>query len=116
MSDSPLNPVDVERKIEEVKNRIANGVKVVTLAERESKAKKRDFDLAYAKAYGLAEGSIQDRKYKAEIETMPLREISDDADVAYRHAERTAKALEKELFAWQSILTNIRTMYGAVKP
>ena len=33
MSDSPLNPVDVERHISEVRERIAKGVRVVTDAE-----------------------------------------------------------------------------------
>ena len=44
---------------------------------------------------------------------MPHREEADNADLAFKHAERTAKALEKELFAWQSINSNIRAMYGA---
>jgi len=51
--------------------------------------------------------------YSAEIESMPHREAADIAEIAFKHAERTAKALEKELFAWQSINSNIRAMYGA---
>ena len=46
---------------------------------------------------------------------MPHREEADNAEIAFKHAERTAKALEKELLAWQSINTNIRAMYGAVR-
>lgn len=110
-----LNPVDVEQKIQETSNRIANGVKVVTAAQREAKAKRRDFDLAYAVAYGKAEGSIEQRKYTATIETMALREEAEEAEISFKHAERTAEALEKELFAWQSIGNSVRAMYGAVK-
>jgi hypothetical protein len=114
--DAPVhNPVDIEQRIEEISNRIAAGVRVVTAAEREARAKKRAFDLAYAYAYKQADGSIKEREYTADIQTMPHREEADNAEIAFRHAERTAKALEKELFAWQSINGNVRAMYGAVR-
>lgn len=109
------NPVDLERKIEEISDRIAKGVKIVTVAEREAKAKRRDFDLAYAWAYKRAEGPVHARRYEADIQSMPHREAAENAEIAFRHAERTARALEKELAAWQSINTNVRTMYGAVR-
>lgn len=108
-----LNPVDVERKIEEISNRIAKGVAVVTKAEKDARDKRRAFDLAFAHAYKRAEGPAHERKYTAEIEAMPHREAADNAEIAFKHAERTAKALEKELFAWQSINGNIRAMYGS---
>jgi len=108
-----LNPADVEQKIEETKNRIAAGVKIITAREKEMKKKKRDFDNAYALAYKKADGSIKDREYTADIETMPEREAADDAEIAFKHAERTAKALDRELFAWQSILNSVRSMYNA---
>ena len=34
---------------------------------------------------------------------------------AFRHAERTARALTAELSAWQSIRSSMRTMFGAVR-
>ncbi len=110
-----LNPVDAERKIQELSDRIARGVGVVTNAERDARTKKRAFDLAYAHAYKRAEGSIKEREYSADIQTMDKREESDNAEIAFKHAERTAKALEKELVAWQSINSNLRAMYGAVR-
>ena len=114
MTETPvLNPVSAERKITELSDRIANGVRVVTNAERESRKAKRDFDLAYAYAYKKAEGAAHLRKYEADILTMAQRETADTAEIAFKHAERTAKALEKELLAWQSINSNIRAMYGA---
>jgi hypothetical protein len=107
------DPVSVEGKIEETKNRIAAGVKIVTAAERDMRAKKRAFDLAYAHAYKKADGSIKDREYEADIVTMPHREAADNAEIAYKHAARTAEALEKELFAWQAILKSVSAMYNA---
>ena len=109
------DPAAVEQKIEETKNRIAAGVKIVTGCEKEMKARKRAFDLAYAYAYKKADGSIKDREYEADIVTMPHRELADNAEIAYKHATRTADALEKELFAWQAILKSVNAMLGAVR-
>lgn len=107
------NPADVERKIVETKNRIAAGVKIVSAAERAMKAKKRDFDLAWAYAIKKAEGPEYLRKADATIDTMAYREEADNTELAYKHATRTADSLERELFAWQSILNSVRAMYGA---
>jgi hypothetical protein len=108
-----LNPADVERHIEETKNRIARGVKVVSDAEREAKAKKRELDLATAYALKRAEGPEYLRKAQATIDTMPRREEAENAELAFRHAQRQAEALERELFAWQSILNSVRAMFSA---
>jgi hypothetical protein len=112
-STDVLNPVDVEKKIEETANRIAAGVTVVTKAEREAKKMRRESDLAYAHAYKRAEGPVHERRYTADIQSMGQREAAENAEIAFRHAERTARALEKELMAWQSVNSNIRAMYGA---
>lgn len=109
------NPVDVERRIEETAARIARGVRVVSDAEREMKAAKRDFDLAMAFALKKAEGPEYLRKAQAAIDTMPHRERAENAELTYKHAVRTADALERELYAWQSILNSVRAMYGAVR-
>lgn len=108
-----LNPADAERWIRETANRIAKGVAVVTAAEREAKAKRRAADLAYAHAYRNCDGPVHMRRYEADIVSMPHREAAEIAEIAFRHAERTARALEKELMAAQSILASIRAMYSA---
>lgn len=110
MSDV-LNPVDVERHISGVRDRIAKGVRVVTDAEREAKRLRREFDLAFARAYKAAEGSIPDKKYQAQIDTIELREEAENAEIAFNYAERTAWALKDELSALQSIGASVRAMY-----
>ncbi len=69
-----LNPVDAERKIQELSDRIAKGVGVITSAERDARTKKRAYDLAYAHAYKKAEGPVHERRYTADILTMAQRE------------------------------------------
>lgn len=107
------NPADVEVKIEETKNRVAAGVKIVTAAEREMKAKKRDFDLASAYVMKETTGPEYIRKAEATITTMPHRAVAEDAEIAYRHAVRTAESLEKELYAWMGILKSSTAMIAA---
>jgi hypothetical protein len=108
-----LNPVDSEAWIRQVSDRIAKGVRIVTAAEREAKQKRREFDLAYAYAYKQADGEpAHQRKYSADIASMPHRQAAENAEIAFRHAERTARALERELMAAMAVNSNIRQMYG----
>jgi hypothetical protein len=113
--DSPLNPVDVENAIAEIRNRIANGVEVVSQRYEADLDAKRALDVGFAKAYEAATGSIKDREYSATIETEELRAAYDRAHVAFKYAEKRAQALVNELSACQAILNSIRTMYGSVR-
>lgn len=108
-----LNPADAERWIKQVSDRIAKGVRVVTDAEYKMRAAKRAYELAFAYAFKNAEGSADLRRQTAVIESMPKREESDNAEIAYKYAQRTAEALERELFAAMSINRSIRSMYQA---
>ena len=106
-----LNPADLEAKIQEIARRIHEGVKVVTSAERDARDKRRLYDLAFARAYMAHEGAAHERKYAAEIATSDERNTAEIAEVAFRHAERTARALENELRATQSVGASVRAMY-----
>jgi hypothetical protein len=111
MNGDVLNPVDLEQKIQEISRRIHEGVKVVTNAERDAREKRRLYDLAYAKAYQAHKGPAHEKRYAAEEQTTEQRGTAEDAEVVFRHAERTARALESELRATQSIGASVRAMY-----
>jgi hypothetical protein len=113
MGSEVLNPVEIEAAIRECAKRIHNGVKVVTAAESEARAKRREYDLAFAMAYKQNQGPAHEKRYAAEIATTEDRETAEVAEIAFRHAERTARAVEAELRAWQSVGASVRTMYGA---
>jgi ABC-type sulfate transport system substrate-binding protein len=108
-----LNPAETERWIRDVKDRIAKGVRVVTEAEKTAKAKRRDFDDAWAYAMKHAEGPEYLRKAEATMATMTQRAQAENAEIAFRYAERLAKALDKELFAAMAVNSNIRSMWVA---
>ncbi len=107
------NPADVEVKIEETKNRIAAGVQVITRAEKAAKEARTKFDHEFALAMGRATGAVG-HKYQATVETIEYRKIAEGAEIAFHHAERTGRALEKELYAWQSILNSVKATLGTV--
>lgn len=111
-SDGVLNPADIERSIRETATDIARGVRVVSQAEAEYREKNRLYDRAFASAYLAADGPAHEKKYRAELATTRERDEVDVAELAFKHAERTAKSLEAKLRAFQSVGASVRTMYS----
>jgi hypothetical protein len=110
-----LNPVDIESNIQECARRIHKGVEVVTNAEAKSRRATHDLDVAVANAYMAHDGPAHEKKYAAVLATQTERDAADTAEVAFKYAERTARALEAELRAWQSVGASIRAMYQGEK-
>jgi len=113
MSSEVLNPVDVERTIRETANDIARGVRVVSDAEKQARRARVLYDRAYAQAYLAADGPAHEKKYRAELATVAERDAMEIAELAFRHAERHAKALDGKLRAFQSIGASVRQMYAS---
>jgi hypothetical protein len=113
MSDDVLNPVQIEQAIRLCAERIHKGVHIVTNAEAKAKEARRLYDVAVAHAYMGHQGPAHEKKYAAEIATQTEREVAEVAELAFKHAERTAKAVEAELRAWQSVGASVRLMYGS---
>lgn len=110
-----LNPADIEAKMQEISRRIHAGVKVVTDAETEAREKRRLYDLAFAQACLDYDGAAYAKKWAAEVKTTGDRAVAETAEIAFRYAERTARALEKELTATQSVGASVRAMYAGEK-
>lgn len=109
----PVNPVEVERRIFDTLNRIAEGINLRSDLYADFLKADADYDRAHALAYVNATGPAHMRGFLAEVQTADERFTRDAADAAYRHAERRAKALEAELSALQSVLKSILASYGA---
>lgn len=106
------NPAEVEERIREISNRISKGVGVCDERYRAHLAAARLYDGAYAQAYMDHQGAAHERRYAAELATLDERKARDEADAAYRYADRRAKALTEELRAMQSVGASIRAMYA----
>ena len=107
------NPAEVEALVEDTKDRISDAVLIIDQAETAMKNARRAYDHEFARAILAAEGPEYIRKAEATMVAMPEKAAADQAEEAFHHAEREAKSLEKELFAWQSILNSVRSMWNA---
>lgn len=108
---APWSPVQVETQIRELANRIGDSVPVCRDKYREYLTADRVYEQAFARAYLAHDGPAHEKRYAAELATAFEREARDVADVAYRYADRLAKALESELRAYQSVGASIREAY-----
>ena len=111
MSDI-ISPLQVESAIRDVANRMATGVKVCSDRYAAFLEADHAYDVAYARAYMGHEGAAHEKKYAAVLACQAERDVRDAADVAYRHADRRAKALDAELRALQSVGASLRVQYG----
>jgi hypothetical protein len=107
-----INPVEVEQQMLDVAAHIERGVHVVRDAELACATAKREFDRAWALAFGKATGAVKSREVEAMLVTMPQREAFEIAEVAYHHAQRLSRALEKKLDALRSVGASVRTAYA----
>lgn len=105
------NPVQVESEIRRCAERISRSVTVCGAAYDTWLQADREYDRAFARAYLQAQGPAHEKKYAAELAVVVERDAKDVADAAYRYAERTSKAIEAELRAWQSVGASVRSMY-----
>lgn len=112
VSTEDWSPVRVETSIREVSARISKGVAVCSDRYAAYLAADRVYEQAFARAYMAHDGAAHERKYAAVLATAVEQEARDAADVAYRYADRQAKALENELRALQSVGASIRSMYS----
>lgn len=106
------NPVTVEQRISEIVNEIAQGV--ITATEAYDRFLKADhaYDLSFARAYMAYDGPAHAKKYAAELVTDQERANRDAAEVAYRLADKSNKALEQKLDAIRSIGVSVRQAYA----
>jgi hypothetical protein len=113
VSAETLNPVQVEQRIRETANRIANSAQVCNDRYVAFLTADREYDAAYAAAFLDHDGPQTEKRYAAESATTEQREARDVADAAYRYADRLAKALQAELMAYQSINKSVLATYSA---
>lgn len=110
----PFDPVSVEAAIRATTNNIGRGVKIVADAHEAYLTAKRAYDSVEDRAYFNAPGSVEDRKRKARQSAEAERATMDAAEVAYKRAVATSRALGDRLTGLQSIVKMVERMYSAV--
>ena len=109
------DPAEVEKFVEETKDALGDAVMIMDGSEQEMDDRRRDYDKAFARAILNAPGPQYQRTATATLddEVGKAKEAYDIAKRAFHYAERENRSLEKELFAWQSILNSVRSMWNA---
>ena len=114
LGDQPLSPVEVERQIREVTERLENGVEVVKARHRHFKESERLLKLKKASSYIQHRGSgmsIKDADAQTVIDTDPARAERDQAQVEYIYARDLLHQLQNRLSALQTQAAGLRAAY-----
>lgn len=109
------DPAEVERFIEETKDALGDAVMIMDGSEKEMDERRREYDKAYARALLAAPGPQYQRQAHATLndDVDKAKEAYDIAKRAFHYAERENRSLEKELYAWQSILNSVKATWNA---
>ena len=105
--------MQVEQKILETSNRIAKGAGECDRRYRAFLDASRAYEQAYAIAYMSFDGPQQEKRYAAVRDTASEKEALDEADAAYRYADRLSKSLQAELMSYQSVNRSVLATYSA---
>jgi hypothetical protein len=108
-----LNPVEVEAAIREAANVVAEGVAVVSQRLEAYRAAQWRYDQKWAGTYLSADGPVEERKQQCVLACANEQAALDVAEVAYKYADRKARAAESTLSAYQTLSRSITAMYGA---
>lgn len=111
--DEPLNPVQAEAIVKDSSNAIARSIRPVSDAYDEWTKAKLEFKRAYAVAYGAADGSIEDRKQKAVLDTVEQAEAERVAEAKYRYLKDFQDSYRDKLSSSQTLYRGVQATYGA---
>lgn len=113
MTAEIANPTTVEERMTRCSEEIHRGVAICDERYRIFMKADHDYDVAFAQAMVDGDGAMYLRKYRAELATKAERTARDEAQAAYKYAERRARAFVDELGSWQSVNKSVLAMYGA---
>ncbi|BAF54906.1 hypothetical protein [Corynebacterium glutamicum] len=114
LGDQPLTPVEVERQIREVSERLEQGVEVVHARNRRLKDSERLLKKEKAMVYlehRSAGMSIKDADARTVVDTDPARAERDQAEIEYWYARDLLVQLQNKLSALQTQAAGLRAAY-----
>lgn len=115
IAPEPLTPVQVEAAIQWCLHHLSRGVGIVDETHKAALETEAHYDRARAHAFLAHDGPQTEKRHAAEIDedVITARDDRDVAKLAYEHACRTYRRLEKELSGFQSLNKGMNAAYGA---
>lgn len=112
MTDVP-DPVDIERQIQDVRERIDRGAAIINERLKVYQAARLTYDVAFATAFAEHRGPQSEKRQKAVLATVDEAKVRDEAFAALQYAKDRSSDLRAELRALQSIGASVRASFGA---
>lgn len=103
MSDDLITPMDVEREMIDLVQRIDKSPTVIRNHHNAVREARKAYRMAYNLAYRDAEGPVEERKVLAQIASQDEADALDLAEIQYRYVVDTLDSLKTKLRALQSV-------------
>lgn len=107
----PDNPITIEDELRNLITWITQAVTTNHHAYLAKAAADHAYRVAYARAYVAAPGPQQEKRFRADLETIAEAEARDIAEAAHRYALDKHRALRDRLEAVRSIGASVREAY-----
>lgn len=108
MSTAPANATEVALQLAKLARELDDTVRSLEMADRDATEKRGAFDLAYSRAFLVAEGSMDIRKHAATVDTHDIRMAADVAEAVVRHLRRRVDAIKVRIDVGRSYGAAIR--------
>lgn len=113
MSNEPLNPVDLENRILEVKNHVHRGITIFSEKLEAFLNAETEYEHAESLAFLDWEGPQTEKRHAARVAAYEERKAMNRAKVEHRYTEKKLDALIAELFALMNLNKGVRAAYNA---
>lgn len=104
----PVNATEVALQLARLARDLDETVNSLKTADEDATRKRSAFDVAFSKAFVNAQGSVDQRKHLAVIETYPLRDEAEVADTVVRHLRRRIDAIKTRIDVGRSYGAAVR--------
>lgn len=108
-----LSPVQIEQEMVKALSSITKSVGPVSKAYDAWKQAELAYKKAYAVAFAGAEGSVEDRKQQATLDTYDAATDMHTAEAQYRYMVDLQKTYRDKLSAFQTLAKSVLAAYGA---
>lgn len=104
-----LTPNQVAANLAALARELDVTVRQLETADNDAVEKRAAYDLAYSRAFLLAEGSMDIRKHQSVVDTADQRMAADVADALVRHLRRRIDALKVRVECGRSMNSALKT-------
>lgn len=111
---APVSTNDIVRHLSELGRQLGGNVDALESADRQATEARHAANLAYSKAFLSAEGSVEQRKHLAVVQTERLAYEAEVAEAVVRHLKRRTDEIRERIGIGRSYGAAIRSEMSLV--